>query len=424
MMKSMRRMISLMVGMGMLLGPASAFAVENDTDGDGIGDVVEDANANGVTDNGETDPMNADTDGGGEADGSEILNRRNPLVREDDYTFDSDGDGLGNGREATLGTDPEKTDSDEDGVQDKDDAFPLDPDFANDTDGDDIADEWEARHRMTIGSNDADGDLDGDGLANVEEFIQNTDPLEKDTDRDGVVDGAEVEQGANPEESACLSYANADIAPLADTVGHWAEEYVGVLQKVAVSPENRAIVEGYVQTNGTRTFKPDQPITRFELLKLALLSNCIHLYGDAEKPEMHFTDVPFASRRMEAEDRRLRRQVVYTAAMHGIVLGYEDGTFRPDQPVTRAEALKIILKASRLPELFGIDASYRGDFADVSSGDWFALFVAQAMELELIDGYEDGTFRPGSAITRAEAAKLIHGALVGNPGVNSQIIPD
>lgn len=421
----MRKIVTTIVMAGLVWGPVSVFAAGNDTDGDGIVDEVEDANKNGIVDSGETDPLNADTDGGGEADGSELLNKRNPFLKEDDFTYDSDGDGLNNGREAALQTDPKNADSDRDGVRDSDDAFPLDPDFAYDADYDDIADEWETRHRLSPTTNDAEEDADKDGLSNVDEFIQNTDPLQADTDRDGVVDGQEVDEGGNPEESACLSYTNGSLPTLTDIADHWAKRHIEILQGVNVSPENRAIVEGYVQPDQTRTFMPDKPITRFELLKLALLSNCIHLYGDAEKPAITFTDLPFASRPREADDRILRRQVVYTAVKHGIVQGYEDGTFRPDDAITRAEALKIILKASRLPELFGIDnsAPMSKTFTDVDMSGWYVQYLAQALTLDLIAGYEDGSFRPGASITRAEAAKLIHVSLIGNPGVNSQIVP-
>lgn len=231
--------------------------------------------------------------------------------------------------------------------------------------------------------------------------------------------------GGNPEESACLEYAKANIPALADINGHWAQRRIEILQSITTLPSRRAIVEGYQESGGSRVFLPERPISRFELLKLALMSNCILLRGDAEAPARVFTDLPYRHRPKESDDRMLRRQVVYTAASHNIVEGYEDGTFRPDAPITRAEALKIILKASRLPELFGIGEAIplNRSFADVEIGAWYVPFLAQALTLDLVQGYEDGTFQAGSHITRAEAAKLIHASLVGNPGVNSQVVP-
>ncbi|MBI5094774.1 MAG: VWA domain-containing protein [Candidatus Hydrogenedentes bacterium] len=71
-----------------------------DTDGDGLLDSVEDANANGVVDTGETDPGNADSDGDGLTDGQEVSSGSNPLLG------DSDGDGHSDGEEVDAGNDP------------------------------------------------------------------------------------------------------------------------------------------------------------------------------------------------------------------------------------------------------------------------------------------------------------------------------
>ena len=55
-----------------------------DTDGDGLADGIEDSNGNGQVDEGELDPLNADSDNGGESDGNEVIGNRNPLDRQDD----------------------------------------------------------------------------------------------------------------------------------------------------------------------------------------------------------------------------------------------------------------------------------------------------------------------------------------------------
>lgn len=90
----------------------------------------------------------------------------------------------------------------------------------------------------------------------------------------------------------------------------------------------------------------------------------------------------------------------------GIVEGYAGGTFKPEQNINRAEALKIIL------ETFGISSS--GDttlpFKDVKTDDWFHPYVKTAYVRDIVDGYEtnEGTlFKPGGNITRAEAVKII-----------------
>ncbi|MBB5174587.1 S-layer homology domain-containing protein [Texcoconibacillus texcoconensis] len=93
--------------------------------------------------------------------------------------------------------------------------------------------------------------------------------------------------------------------------------------------------------------------------------------------------------------------VNYTAEK-GIIEGYEDGTFRPDEQLTRAQAASMIAGAFNLDIQEDADA----DFSDVDD-EWFAAEVAAVAEAGYIQGYEDGTFRPDNNITRAELADIV-----------------
>ena len=98
---------------------------------------------------------------------------------------------------------------------------------------------------------------------------------------------------------------------------------------------------------------------------------------------------------------------VATLADMGIVKGYEDGTFRPNAPITRAEFAAI---ATRFFEETG--ATYEpGTFTDVTGSEWFAGAIMDAVNLGLIGGYEDGTVRPNNNITRAEACAIVNRTL-------------
>ena len=98
---------------------------------------------------------------------------------------------------------------------------------------------------------------------------------------------------------------------------------------------------------------------------------------------------------------------VATLADMGIVKGYEDGTFRPNAPITRAEFAAI---ATRFFEETG--ATYEpGTFIDVTGDEWFAGAIMDAVNLGLIGGYEDGTVRPNNNITRAEACAIVNRTL-------------
>ena len=412
------RLFSLLLCLALVF-PTPLFA-DGDTDGDGLLDSEEDANQNGMVDEDETDPWNADTDGGGEADGSEVMAGRDPLNQSDDYTYDQDGDGLPNGREAELGTDPTKADTDGDEVNDHDDPYPLDRRYTKDADKDGVPDEYEEENGFsTEDPTDSEVDSDGDGLSNREEFIYGTDPNDPDTDHDGVPDGEEVELGTDPEESACLEYGPA-VEPFTDASGHWASTYLARIQRTLILPEGTPLSRGY-EEDGTALFKPDQPISRFELLKLALLSSCVRLAEDRSRLSVSFDDLPSTPSGNEPDNAAERRRVVYTAVREGIVEGYPDNTFRPDAPVNRAEAVKILLKTSALP-LYP-DPTPPLSFPDVPAGAWYEQHLKQAYDYGLIQGYADGTFAPGNSITRAEAAKIIYLLMLTNPHINGYVLP-
>ena len=89
----------------------------------------------------------------------------------------------------------------------------------------------------------------------------------------------------------------------------------------------------------------------------------------------------------------------------GILQGYEDGTFQPGNPVNRAEALKIILMGAGVT----VDGESSAGilFSDVDSSDWYFDYVSTAVSLGIVQGYNDGTFKPAQTVNRAEAMKML-----------------
>ncbi len=111
-----------------------------------------------------------------------------------------------------------------------------------------------------------------------------------------------------------------------------------------------------------------------------------------------FSDVPEAHENATA--------ISYFKNM-GYVGGYDDGTFKPVNLVSRAEFLKILLEV--------VDADFAGGvyekcFTDVQSG-WFEVYVCYASKSGLVGGYDDGYFRPERTVSRVEAIKMTLNAL-------------
>ncbi len=92
---------------------------------------------------------------------------------------------------------------------------------------------------------------------------------------------------------------------------------------------------------------------------------------------------------------------ITNGASHGYINGYEDGTFRPDNPVTRAEFTKMINNS------LGLQAADDISFYDVSSGNWYFTEVRRGVGAGYISGYEDQSFRANNLISRQEAAVIL-----------------
>lgn len=101
---------------------------------------------------------------------------------------------------------------------------------------------------------------------------------------------------------------------------------------------------------------------------------------------------------------------VSTLCHMGVLGGYSDGTFRPNAPITRAEFAKIAVSFSQAN-----GSAVYSYFTDVKTTDWFAPYVTAAKDSGLIEGYSDGSFKPENRITRAEACAIVNRVLGRKP---------
>lgn len=149
--------------------------------------------------------------------------------------------------------------------------------------------------------------------------------------------------------------------------------------------DHTAFLVGYAEG----TFGPERNMTRAEVTTMfaRLLTEQI----EADKTySSTFNDV--------AKDCWAANYIGYMQQF-GIVTGYEDGSFRPDAPVTRAEFAAI---ASRFEKLTQGNKS----FTDVPDTHWAVKYINFAATRGWVTGYADGTFKPEHSITRAEVAAV------------------
>ena len=85
----------------------------------------------------------------------------------------------------------------------------------------------------------------------------------------------------------------------------------------------------------------------------------------------------------------------------GLMTGTSDTTFEPNKPLSRAMLVAV------LHRLEGSPAASAGGFTDVADGDWYAQAVNWAASVGVVNGFEDGTFQPNTAITREQMAAIL-----------------
>lgn len=151
----------------------------------------------------------------------------------------------------------------------------------------------------------------------------------------------------------------------------------------------------YVSGCTTTTFAPTGTLTRAEAAQMLyeLMTEQAHKQYDCSGNG--FSDVPAGQWYTVA---------VSTLANVGAINGCGDGTFHPNQAISRAQFVTI------LAGIYGVNASGGMPFSDVGRG-WFYDAVATAYANGWVSGFTDGTFRPNQTITRAEAVSILNRVL-------------
>ncbi|TKH45054.1 adhesin [Paenibacillus terrae] len=183
---------------------------------------------------------------------------------------------------------------------------------------------------------------------------------------------------------------------LADIKGHWAEKAINTFVKLQ-------FIKGY--ENGQ--FKPNGNITRAEFAML--VSRVFDISGDADH-----------SAAMSDISSHWAKGAIEKLASAGVIGGYGDGTFKPNQTISREE---IVIILSRIVNLSSVNKDdSKGNFTDLSSASSYATnAIKDVAEAGIITGKSDGVFDPQGNATRAEALTIMLNALSLHPQVKNLV---
>lgn len=197
----------------------------------------------------------------------------------------------------------------------------------------------------------------------------------------------------------------AEPVSFSDVKGHWAEDYIVYVSNELSADGKQYIIGGY--SDGT--FKPDTNITRGAVAAILDRSEGFPRTNKAKD----FPDV--------AKDHVFYENIM-ACADNGVINGYGDGQFKPGNSITRQAAVAMIARCAMTDKEYKEFAnaadcqkilSARFKDSDQISKDFYAeiCFLIQYGNLQ---GYKDGTLRPGNNITRAEFVKLLFGLVRGD----------
>lgn len=202
-----------------------------------------------------------------------------------------------------------------------------------------------------------------------------------------------------------MAYADPDKGADADIINIYGKQSSSG-GTVKVGPQlNRDDHVAYIMGYPDGTVQPKGEITRAEACTIffRLLTDSSRDYYFSKTND--YTDV-------NAGD--WFNNAISTLSNAGIVTGYNDGTFRPNQPITRGEMAKIIANFANL-------SKGGKTFSDLS-GHWSKTYVELAAGNGWIAGYPDGSFRPDQKITRAETVTMINRVLERVPAKELRLL--
>ncbi|WP_256761785.1 S-layer homology domain-containing protein [Cohnella sp. WQ 127256] len=179
-----------------------------------------------------------------------------------------------------------------------------------------------------------------------------------------------------------------DTIDFADTQGHWAEKTIDIFIKLQ-------LIKGYKDG----TFRPNSPITRAEFA--VILNRAFNIQGGSNTSVV-----------LKDIGDNWAKEAIENLVAAGVIKGYTDGTFKPDNTITREEMVVMLSRIVNLNDL--AKDTTKGNFKDLNGAYAASEIIAEA-QAGIVSGKGNGKFDPKSNATRAEALQIILNVLELNP---------
>ena len=166
-----------------------------------------------------------------------------------------------------------------------------------------------------------------------------------------------------------------------DVIGHWAEKEILFLAE-----------QGWISGYSDGTFKPNNTVTRAQAAKI--ISNFLGLTPTKEK--ITFSDV---------NENHWALDFINLVAQHKIMNGLGDGRFAPDATVTRAQMAQILYNAGLYSQS---NTNQSNSFTDVDLDHWAYEAIETMKQEGILNGYSNGRFGPNDSTSRAQLAVIIY----------------
>lgn len=151
------------------------------------------------------------------------------------------------------------------------------------------------------------------------------------------------------------------------------------------------VEKGAIEGFGNGEFRPNEPLTRGQIAKVLAIALDLDIDKNAK------TDFP------DAKDHWASSYIkAIQDQLPGVINGFPDGTFRPEDPVTREQLAKIVVEAYDLEK----DENADINFTDI--GGWSKDYIETLASLGIVEGVGGGLFNPTGLVTRAQAAVFVH----------------